>query len=101
MPRRPSRRTIQVLSVLIESRGSWTHGYDIVKRLGIASGSLYPILMRLHDRGILDTKWEDSPIEGRPRRHLYRLTNEGTKWASAVTTTPGSLSRADIAGESA
>ncbi|HEX6220409.1 MAG TPA: PadR family transcriptional regulator, partial [Acidimicrobiia bacterium] len=63
----------------------WHYGYDMVRYLDVPSGTVYPILMRLHDRGILQTKWEDSPLEGRPRRHLYRLTEEGTKWARSVT----------------
>jgi DNA-binding PadR family transcriptional regulator len=44
------------------------------------SGTLYPILMRLSDRGLLESKWQPSP-EGRPLRHLYRLTAEGARFA--------------------
>lgn len=88
MTRKPSRRTVEVLRSLLDADGEWIHGYDIVKRLGIASGSLYPILMRLHDRGVLETRWEDSPTAGRPRRHMYRLTQEGTRWALAATVDP-------------
>jgi DNA-binding PadR family transcriptional regulator len=78
-----------VLLALLEADGTWIHGYDIVKRLGIASGSLYPILMRLHDRGIVETRWEDSPLEGRPRRHMYRLTEDGAKWARSMSAVEG------------
>lgn len=101
MTRKPSRRTLQVVDVLLEARGSWTHGYDIVKRLGIASGSLYPILMRLHDRGILETRWEDSPMEGRPRRHMYRLTEDGARWASGAAAAPQRPFSLGVAGEPA
>jgi DNA-binding PadR family transcriptional regulator len=38
---------------------------------------LYPILIRLADRGLLEASWEDGQPAGRPRRHLYRLTSEG------------------------
>jgi DNA-binding PadR family transcriptional regulator len=38
---------------------------------------MYPILMRLADRGWLDTSWEEAPPMGRPPRHLYRLTESG------------------------
>lgn len=101
MPRRPSQRTIEVLEALLETEGRWIHGYDIVKEVGIASGSLYPILMRLHDRGVLETRWEDSPIEGRPRRHLYRLTDEGSRWASRATTALSRPTMPHVSGEPA
>lgn len=38
---------------------------------------MYPILMRLADRGLLETAWEADPPAGRPPRHLYRLTGPG------------------------
>ena len=55
----------------------WRHGYDIARETGVKSGTLYPILMRLADRGWLEACWEDEQPTGRPRRHLYRLTSEG------------------------
>lgn len=39
---------------------------------------MYPILIRLADRGWLETKWETDLPAGRPPRHLYRLTQAGT-----------------------
>lgn len=89
MGRRPSAQTISVLEALLDEPDAWVHGYDMCKTVGLASGTLYPILMRLHDRGVLETRWEDSPNEGRPRRHLYRLTRDGRDWAKAAVTTPG------------
>jgi len=73
-----------VLEDLLADPGGWRHGYDIARRTGLASGTLYPILGRLSDGGLLETRWEDDPPEGRPRRHLYRLTGEGAVLAAAV-----------------
>jgi DNA-binding PadR family transcriptional regulator len=84
MPRRPSSQTQAVCSVFLETPGDWLHGYDISKRLGIASGTLYPILMRLSDRGHLEAKWAESPASGRPPRHIYRLTTSGEGWAGGA-----------------
>ena len=56
----------------------------------LASGTLYPILGRLTDRGMLETCWEDDPPEGRPRRHLYRLTAQGAERAAALRHEPAS-----------
>ena len=79
-----SPQTRAVLVDLLASPGGWRHGYDIARRTGLASGTLYPILGRLSDGGLLETRWEDDPPEGRPRRHLYRLTTEGAALAATV-----------------
>ena len=83
-----SPQTRAVLATLLASQG-WRHGYDIARRAGLASGTLYPILGRLADRGLLETRWEDDPPEGRPRRHLYRLTAAGAELAAAAAQQPG------------
>lgn len=75
--RRPSPQTVAVLHDLAQRGDEWTHGYDLCARLGIAAGTLYPILMRLNERGLLEAMWESDPPRGRPSRHLYRLSPEG------------------------
>src|SRR3954447_51923 len=72
-----SPQTRAVLGALHDHPAHWRYGYDISRETGLASGTLYPILGRLTDRGFLETRWEDQPPEGRPRRHLYRLTTQG------------------------
>ena len=59
----------------------WHHGYELSKATGLASGTLYPILMRLSDRGFLDHKWVETEEAGRPPRHVYRLTAQGVAHA--------------------
>jgi DNA-binding PadR family transcriptional regulator len=77
-----------VLTTLREKPAEWRYGYDISTETGLASGTLYPILARLAERGLLETHWEDEPPEGRPRRHLYRLTADGAALAESVPATP-------------
>jgi DNA-binding PadR family transcriptional regulator len=77
-----------VLRFLADDPTGWRYGYDIARQTGLRSGTLYPLLLRLAERGYLDTKWEQDPPQGRPRRHLYRLTTSGAAHAaqlSAVT----------------
>ena len=62
--------------------------------MGLKAGSLYPILIRLCDRGLLESTWEDDPPPGRPPRHLYRLTADGLRWA-AESATPAPSPAAD------
>jgi len=74
-----------VLRTLGEDPGRWRYGYDLCAELGIQAGSMYPILMRLADRGLLETSWEAEPAPGKPPRHLYRLTGTGRAYAAAIT----------------
>jgi PadR family transcriptional regulator PadR len=79
--RRSSPQTVLLLEVLVETPRSWRHGYELARETCLESGTLYPILMRLSDRGLLESKWESSPIGGRPPRHLYRLKPQGVAYA--------------------
>ena len=56
--RRPSAQTLAVLLALAEDPGRWRHGYDLCAELGVQAGSMYPILIRLTDRGLLETSWD-------------------------------------------
>ena len=86
--RRPSAQTAAVLRALAEQPISWRYGYDLCQQLGLKAGSMYPILMRLADRGLLETSWEAEPPRGRPPRHLYRLTGPGVDLAAELAAQP-------------
>ncbi len=79
-----SVQTLSVLAALCAEPGGWRHGYGIAKDTGLKSGSLYPILIRLADRGLVEARWEEEQPSGRPRRHLYRLTPGGLAQANAA-----------------
>jgi PadR family transcriptional regulator PadR len=89
-PRRPSAQTLLVLEALADTPTTWRHGYELGRQIGLKAGSLYPILIRLCDRGLLEATWETDPAPGRPPRHLYRLTGEGVRWADELATAPSS-----------
>jgi PadR family transcriptional regulator, regulatory protein PadR len=89
--RRPSAQTIAVVVALAEDPATWRYGYDLSQRLGIKAGSMYPILIRLADRGLLETAWESAPPGGRPARHLYRLSGPGRAFAAELTQGPSSV----------
>jgi DNA-binding PadR family transcriptional regulator len=78
MARRLSRQTLDLLVALRDEDG-WLHGYELSRRTGLKPGSLYPILERLASRGMLEGRWEQSPLEKRPARHAYRLTDAGCR----------------------
>lgn len=80
--RTPSMQTRVLLAAFLSQRTKWRHGYDLSEQIGLPSGTLYPILMRLSDRGMVESKWEPSPHQGRPPRKLYRLNAAGVSYAS-------------------
>ena len=43
---------------------AWQHGYAIARDTGLKSGTLYPILVRLADRGLMEACWEDGQPAG-------------------------------------
>jgi PadR family transcriptional regulator len=61
------------------------HGYDIGKLIEVRSGgklrfhiaSLYPLLYRLENRGLIQGRWVEKPNQR--RRRYYRLTTQGQK----------------------
>jgi PadR family transcriptional regulator PadR len=79
-----SAQTLSVLSALCEEPSQWRHGYALAGQTGLKSGTLYPILIRLADRGLVEACWQEEPAPGRPRRHLYRLTAAGLASASGA-----------------
>jgi PadR family transcriptional regulator PadR len=86
--RQTSPQTARVLVALSAQPTEWRYGYDLGTEVGLKSGSLYPILIRLADRGLLEAAWEEDPPLGRPPRHLYRLTRHGLALASEVRPAP-------------
>ena len=77
-----------VLSALAADPARWRYGYELGQEVGLKAGSLYPILMRLCDRGTLEASWETDPPLGRPPRHLYRLTGAGAALAEELAAAP-------------
>jgi PadR family transcriptional regulator, regulatory protein PadR len=79
----PSAQTVSVLAALAADPLQWRYGYDLGAELNLKSGSLYPILIRLADRGLLVADWEPGPA-GTPARHIYRLTQAGRDAANTL-----------------
>lgn len=96
--RRPSPQTAALLASLGRDPAAWRYGYELCQELGIKPGSMYPILMRLADRGLLETGWETDAPPGRPPRHLYRLTRTGVEYAAEIAAGARAVARVVPAG---
>ena len=76
------RITYPTAVVLVAISRRLRYGFDIIDATGLQSGSVYPILRRLEDAGLLRSKWE--PVraardEQRPPRRYYQLTGAGAE----------------------
>ncbi|MBO0867161.1 MAG: helix-turn-helix transcriptional regulator [Micromonosporaceae bacterium] len=79
-----------VIQALAERPSTWRYGYELCQELDLKPGTMYPILIRLADRGLLETSWDTATAAGRPPRHLYRLTGSGRALATALAAEPAS-----------
>jgi PadR family transcriptional regulator PadR len=86
--RRPSAQATAVVLALAEQPAAWRYGNELCRRLDRNPGSLYPVLMWLADRGLLETAWEADAPAGRAPRHLYRLTGTGRALATDLAAAP-------------
>jgi DNA-binding PadR family transcriptional regulator len=80
------RRGVLVLAVLGSLRQPH-YGYSLRKQLqdagvDIDEGTLYPLIRRLADQGLLDSEWQQG--EGRERRY-YQLSVEGKQLLENLT----------------
>ncbi|MFD1950307.1 PadR family transcriptional regulator [Sphingomonas arantia] len=74
-----------LLTALSARTQTWRHGYDLMKETGLQSGTLYPLLMRMTDQGLVEAEWREPERPGRPPRHAYRLTASGIALANTAT----------------
>src|ERR1035438_4860112 len=92
---RRSPQTMTVLNGFLEDSQGWKYGYDISRKTGLKSGTLYPILMRLANNGLLETSWEMAET-GKPPRHLYKLTKNGLRYAREQIISQGVVGTRDL-----
>src|SRR4051794_41236353 len=76
---RVTTSVMRVLSAFLADVDADRYGLDLMHDTALASGTLYPILVRLERAGWVASRWEeiDPAAEGRPSRRYYRLTTEG------------------------
>ena len=99
--RKLSPQTLSVLSVLAEAGAAWRYGLQISQSTALKSGSLYPILARLNERGLIEGEWLEPERPGRPPRHAYRLTAEGRRVVSEQPAPAADTLFPDLAGAAA
>ncbi|MGR6902212.1 PadR family transcriptional regulator [Glutamicibacter creatinolyticus] len=72
--------TAAVISVLLESTDSvW--GLQIVKKTGLKTGTVYPILERLEMAGWITSEWDTDLSRKGPRRRYFKLDAAAVPYA--------------------
>jgi DNA-binding PadR family transcriptional regulator len=84
-------QTEQVLRVFLEDIQQSRYGYELMRRTGLKSGTLYPMLSRFEADGLIKATWEESTQPGRPPRRIYTLAG-----AAAVETVRHELAQASL-----
>ncbi len=90
LQRELKRGTLEMLLLHILAEEP-TYGYELLSRLNQRSGgrfdtkegTLYPVLYRLEEAGLVVPEWEQ-PDRGVPRK-IYRLTEEGQSRVAEMT----------------
>jgi PadR family transcriptional regulator, regulatory protein PadR len=83
-----------ILSILCEREA---YPSDIIEELRkakliVVEGTLYPLLTRLKNAGLLSYRWEES-LSGPPRKY-YKLTDSGEAFLKELKTTWNELQQA-------
>ena len=83
---RTTAQTLKVVATLMSRIQDEMSGAEIARSTKLASGTLYPILLRLEEAGWVESRWEtEDPHElGRPRRRFYRVTGAGARRAGTA-----------------
>jgi DNA-binding PadR family transcriptional regulator len=86
MPRKPSIQTRLIFQAFLDSPSDETYGFELAEKTGLPSGTIYPILRRLEEEGLLRSRWGMVQGEGqRRRRRYYELTGTGRRVAHQAT----------------
>lgn len=82
MPPRTPRLTLPTAMVLMAVSRNYRYGFDISDATGLPSGTVYPVLRRLEEAGLLRSRWEGvetARSEQRPPRRYYTVTGSGSQ----------------------
>jgi DNA-binding PadR family transcriptional regulator len=88
---RPPRLTYPTGIVLVAIVNNYRYGFEIIDATGLGAGTVYPILRRLEEAGLVRSAWEAARTAvDRPPRRYYRVNAGGAAMArDALQRYPG------------
>jgi DNA-binding MarR family transcriptional regulator len=84
---RITHQTRLLFQAFLDAPGDETWGFELSRASGLSAGTIYPMLRRLEDQGLIVSRWEqinESQCKRRRRRY-YRLSGEGKQVARKET----------------
>lgn len=81
-----TRTLLDVVSILKRVYPNPIVGADLCRETGIATGTIYPMLRRLEQKGWLTSEWEDTDphIRKQSKRRIYWITELGREKCSEI-----------------
>jgi len=87
------KKGILEIVVLKLLEGREQYGYELISALNeksrfleVREGTLYPLLYRLEDEKLIDTRWQQAPARGVPKKY-YAITPKGRQVLAEVSET--------------
>ncbi len=75
-----------VFQAFLDAPTNESYGFELAQVTGLPSGTIYPILRRLEDEGLIKSRWGEVESGGqRRRRRYYTLTGAGRPVAHQAT----------------
>jgi PadR family transcriptional regulator len=74
----------RVLRAFLADPTAPRYGYELMRAAKVQSGTLYPMLARWAEDGLVESHWETATAAeraGRPPRKFYQLTGDGVRVA--------------------
>jgi PadR family transcriptional regulator, regulatory protein PadR len=85
--KRVTEPTLDVLEVLLQAHSDArdVHGWEIKKAVHRSGPTVYGVIDRLEDAGLIEGYWEEqTPHDRTPRRRYYHLTGMGVETATSL-----------------
>lgn len=86
MTLRVTVQTLLILQALLQDPGRELYGLELSEQTGLLTGTVYPILQRLEEAGLVTSRHEEvdpHAVKRRARRY-YRLSDTGAARASSA-----------------
>lgn len=81
MPPRPqlTNNALQVMAVMHSDLDGQHYALSLSQATNLSNGTLFPILDKLENMGLIEAEWEAKNPHGRRARRFYKLTGEGVQ----------------------
>ena len=79
-------QSMRILNAFAVAPDRELSGADLLAAGTVSAGTLYPMLLRLEEAGLLKSRWTEvkRQIQGTPRRKVYQITGMGIRLVGSM-----------------